>query len=175
MTSMTTDTVKIPATGSYRIDPAHSTISFATRHLFGLAPVHGTFRLRDGHIVVADPLAGSSARATISATSFDTGVAARDATIRSATYLDVANHPDIGFASTGLELVEDRWVLHGSLTVRGRTRPVDVHLEDLRPDGHRLRLRAVGRVDRYEFGITAGRGITGRRLTLRLDLAADRG
>jgi hypothetical protein len=51
--------------GDYRIDQA--TVRFTTRHVFGIAPVHGTFQLRSGHIHVTDPVDGSTARATITA------------------------------------------------------------------------------------------------------------
>ncbi len=175
MTTTTTQPVTVPAAGTYRIDPERSTVSFTTRHMFGLAPVRGTFRLRSGHIRIAgEPAAptGSSAGATIAADSFHTGTAARDTQIRSASYLDTDRHPDIVFSSTGLERRADGWVLCGTLTVRGTTRPVDVRVVSLAPDGPGLRLRAQARVDRYEFGITAGRGITGRRLTLTLDVLA---
>ena len=40
---MATATVQIPATGTYRIDPSGSSVSFTTRHLFGLGVVRGTF------------------------------------------------------------------------------------------------------------------------------------
>jgi polyisoprenoid-binding protein YceI len=172
MTTTTTDPVTIPAAGTYRIDPDRSTVSFATRHLLGLAPVRGTFRLRSGHIRVAAEPAGSEAGATIAAESFHTGTTARDTQIRSATYLDTDRHPDIVFASTGLEQRADGWVLLGTLTVRGRTRPLDVRILSLTPADGGLRLRARARVDRYAFGITAGRGIAGRRLTLTLDVLA---
>ncbi|HEY7598016.1 MAG TPA: YceI family protein [Actinophytocola sp.] len=172
MTSTTTDTVAIPATGEYRVDPDRSTISFATRHLFGLAPVRGTFRLRDGHIRVAGDPAGSAARAVVAADSFHTGSNARDTEVRSAHYLDVDRHPDIVFASTDLERTEGGWVLHGTLTVRGRTNPVPVRILSLATAGQGVRLRARARVDRYAFGITAGRGLAGRRLTLTLDVVA---
>jgi polyisoprenoid-binding protein YceI len=174
MISTATTPVTVPAAGTYRIDRAHSSITFATRHLFGLAPVRGTFRLRDGHIHVADPLSGSTARAVVAADSFHTGSAARDRQIRSARYLDAAGHPDIAFASTALAREGDGWVLRGSLTVRGRTCPVDVRVLSLHPAGPVLRLRGQARVDRHDFGITAGRGITGRRLTLTLDVVAAR-
>jgi polyisoprenoid-binding protein YceI len=174
MTSTATTPVTIPAAGTYRIDRARSSITFATRHLFGLAPVRGTFRLRDGHVHVADPPAGSTARVVIAADSFHTGTAARDRQVRSARYLDAAGHPDIVFASTALARAGDGWVLHGSLTVRGRTCPVAVEVFSLHPAGGGLRLRGRARVDRYAFGIAAGRGITGRRLTLTLDVVAGR-
>jgi polyisoprenoid-binding protein YceI len=172
MTTTTTQPVTVPAAGTYRIDPERSTVSFATRHLFGLGPVRGTFRLRSGHVRIAAEPAESSAAATIAAASFHTGSAARDTQIRSASYLDTDRHPDIVFASTGLERHDDGWVLRGTLTVRGTTRPVDVRVVSLAPHAAGLRLRAQARVDRYEFGITAGRGITGRRLTLTVDVLA---
>ena len=46
--------VQIPAAGIYQLDPAASTVTFATRHIFGLAPVKGTFRLVSGQITIAD-------------------------------------------------------------------------------------------------------------------------
>jgi polyisoprenoid-binding protein YceI len=169
-----TDTVTIPVSGGYRLNTDLSTVSFATRHMFGLGPVNGTFRLRDGHVHVIDPVQGTSVRATISAGSFDTGLSARDVAVRSAQYLDAENHPDITFASTGLDQVDGRWTLYGSLTVRGRTRPIEVRVDEVRQHGPRLRLRATASVDRYEFGITAMKGVTGRHLTLGLDITADR-
>ncbi|MBK1783176.1 YceI family protein [Prauserella cavernicola] len=164
----------LPAHGDYRVDPEGSTISFVTRHLFGLAPVRGTFALGEGHIHVADPVSGSSARASIPATSFDTGNAARDSVVRSTQYLAADEHPHITFASTGVSETEGRWTLHGALTVRGQTRPLDVLVERADVGEGTVNLTATAEVDRYEFGITAQKGMTGRRLTLTLDLVAVR-
>jgi len=171
-TSTTTEPVTIPAAGGYRIDPARSTVTFSTRHLFGLAPVRGTFRLRSGHIQVDRP-ERSTAEATVAAESFHTGTPARDTQVRSAAYLDADRHPDIVFASTGLSRSGDDWVLEGTLTVRGQTRPLSLRVLSLSPEESGLRLSAATRVDRYEFGITAGRGITGRRLSLSLDVVGE--
>ncbi len=168
---MTTVTVETPTEGTYRIDPAESTISFTTRHMFGLGAVHGTFALRTGEVRVADPVAGSTVRATVAAGSIDTGVAARDKTVRSRQYLDTDNHPDIVFAADGA--VEDGgWVLRGTLTVRGRTEPLDVRIDEVRVLGDRLQLRASAEVDRYKWGVTAMKGMTGRRLRFGLALVA---
>lgn len=166
--------VQIPVAGAYRVDAGASTISFTTKHMLGLGTVRGTFALRDGHIDVADPVSASSVRATVAAGSIDTGVDARDRTVRSATYLDAEHHPHFGFVSTGVEQSGGRWVLRGSLTVRGVSRPVDVHVEEVAADGPRLRVVATAVVDRYAFGITAMRGMTGRRLSLRLEIVAEK-
>lgn len=175
MTSTTTDPVTIPTAGDYRIDPSSTTVSFTTRHLFGLARVRGTFRLRDGHIQVADPVAGSSVRATIAAESFHTGTSGRDTTVVSATYLDAERHPNIVFASTGITRVDGDWVLRGSLTVRGATCPLDLRVTRVREDRSGLALSATAQVDRYAFGITAMKGMAGRRLSITLDITATRG
>jgi polyisoprenoid-binding protein YceI len=167
----TTEIGTLPA-GDYRIDPARSTVTFTTRHVFGLASVRGTLRLRDGHLHVAEPPAESSAQATISVTSFDTGNSLRDNTVRSAQYLDAEAHPAIVFASTGLEDADGHWVLHGSLTVRGLTRGIEVRIDAAKTEGSGVRVGATGRVDRYEFGVTKMKGMTGRWLTVRLDLVA---
>jgi polyisoprenoid-binding protein YceI len=174
MDSADSRAVEIPASGDYRIDGQRCTVTFTTRHVFGLAPVRGTFRLRDGDVRVADPPADSSVRVTVSAGSFDTGTSARDVAVRSAQYLDTEHHPDITFTSTRLAQVGDRWVLHGSLTVRGRTNAVEVRIDEIHPSGTGLRLSASARVDRYGFGITAMKGFAGRYLALRLDVVASR-
>ena len=71
---MATATVQIPATGTYRIDPAGSSVSFTTRHLFGLGVVRGTFGVLSGEVTIADPVTASTARAVIDAASFSGGV-----------------------------------------------------------------------------------------------------
>lgn len=174
MTSTITASVTIPVAGHYRLDPERTTITFGTRHLFGLGAVRGGFRLREGTIRVRDPLEASSATATISAASFQTGTMGRDVSVRSPRFLDAEHHPGITFTSTGLDRDDVGWVLRGALTVRGTTRPLDVRVEQLRQDGTRLRLTATASVDRYAFGITALRGLAGRRLRLTLDVTADK-
>lgn len=168
-----TETIRIPAVGTYRIEPAESTISFATRHMFGLAPVRGTFALREGVVRVADPAETSTVVATVAAGSIDTGVGARDNTVRSKQYLDVERHPDITFVAHRV-VRDEGWVLRGSLTVCGRTEPLDVRVDEVRTADGRLHLRAGAEVDRYAWGITAMRGMTGRRLRFTLSLVATR-
>ncbi|NYI92574.1 polyisoprenoid-binding protein YceI [Amycolatopsis endophytica] len=174
MTDTTSGTVEVPAAGTYRLDASRSALSFTTRHFFGLGPVRGTFRIREGRLTVADPVASSSVLATIDAASIDTGNSARDRTVRSGQYLETDRHADITFASTGLEQSGGQWVLHGTLTVRGTSGPLDVQVESAEVQGPRLRLRATSRVDRYAFGVTAMKGMTGRYLDLRLEVVAER-
>ena len=166
--------IAAPAPGTYRIDAARSAITFTTRHLFGLGAVRCHFELRDGEIRVTDPVHESSARAKISAASFHTGNASRDSAVRSARLLDTGAHPDITFISRRLDQAGGRWVLRGLLSVRGKAHPVNLLIEEARPAGRDLHLRASVRLDRYDFGITKARGLAARHLTGRLDIVAHR-
>jgi polyisoprenoid-binding protein YceI len=161
--------IEAPALGAYRIEPSESTIEFVTRHFFGLAPVRGTFALREGVVHVADPVEASMVRATIDAGSFDTGLAARDKAVRSSPYLDTAQYSDITFVANS---VDPNQVMRGTLTVCGRTEPLEVRVDEVRVLGERLQLRASAEVDRYRWGITAMRGMAGRRLRFTLSLVA---
>jgi polyisoprenoid-binding protein YceI len=80
--------------------------------------------------------------------------------------LDAAHHPRVEFRGQRLEVEPGggpehvRGKLHGTLTVRGRTAPVDVAVEaDRGPDGWRVRGRA--RVKQTDLGITPFSGFGG--------------
>lgn len=166
--------VESPPEGDYRIDPGRSSVSFTTRHMFGLGKVRGSFHLEEGWIHVADPVGESSARATIAAASVDTGNSTRDSMLRSPTYLDTQAHPHITFTSTGLRQDSGTWTLHGTLTVRGTAGPVELRVERAETDGAVVSLTARCRIDRYAFGITKMKGMTGRWQEMLLDLTAKR-
>ena len=150
------------APGRYEIDTERSTVTFRTRHMFGLAPVRGTVAVRAGTIDLAEPAAASSVQVEIDAATFHTGNERRDENVRSARYLDVAHHPVMTFASERV----DGDALVGTLTVRGVTRPVRLAIEEPEFDLAPLSFHATTIIDRFAFGLTADRGMTGRHLHL---------
>lgn len=151
-----------PQLGRYRIDPDGSSVTFRTRHLFGLAPVRGRFTIRAGTVDVTEPLTSSRIYTEIEAASFRTGNPVRDAQVRSAQFLAAAEHPVLAFSSEGL----DGQVLAGTLTVRGVSRRVSVLTEVTGADRRSFTARATVRIDRYDFGVTASRGLAGRYLDI---------
>ncbi|WP_369215156.1 YceI family protein [Streptomyces flavofungini] len=163
-----------PKSGTYTIDTQASTVRFRTRSVFGLFPVHGTFGLARGSVVVAEPAEASAVEATLHADAFDSGLRRRDEHVRSADYLDAARHPEILFRSTGLRRHGRGAVLNGRLTVRGVTRAVDVEVREIAAEGRRLTARGTAVVDRYDFGLTKAKGMTGRRLVIELEISASR-
>jgi len=169
-----TATVQIPATGTYRLDPAASSITFATRHMFGLGGVHGTFRPISGEITIADPVTSSTASAVVDAASFHTGGAARDKDVKSANFLHVTEHPQISFTSTELVQDGDRWLLRGQITVKGRSAPAELAITEARADAAGLLLKATTSVDRYSHGLTKKKGLAGRYLEMEITARAIR-
>jgi polyisoprenoid-binding protein YceI len=164
----------LPAAGAYEIDPAASAVRFETRAVFGLLPVRGTFTVGHGRITVADPVEESSVHVVVETASFDSGNRKRDDHVRSSDYLDAARHPEIDFRSLRLERSGDEATLHGELTVRGVTRPVAVGLGPAEHEDGRMTATGTATVDRYAFGVTRARGMTGRRLRIALEVVAHR-
>ncbi|MEH6374632.1 YceI family protein [Streptomyces sp. KLMMK] len=163
-----------PLPGVYRIDPEASRIRFRMRALFGLFPVKGTLSVAHGRIVVEEPESASTVEAVIPVDSFSSGHAQRDRHVRSADYLDSALHPEIRFRGGDVRRADDGVTVHGELTVRGVARSVVLTLSQVVADGSRLTLQATAVVDRYAFGVTHAKGMTGRRLRIALDVVAVR-
>jgi len=156
----------IPRPGRYEIDISSSAVTFRTRHLFGLAPVRGSFAIRAGTIDVDEPLACSSAFVQIDAASFRTGNGQRDDQVRSERLLDTDRYPVITFRSEGA----DGLALTGMLTVRNVTMPVTLSIEQTAARARWFNARASTRIDRNEFGVTAYRGIAGRYLDMTIEV-----
>jgi polyisoprenoid-binding protein YceI len=167
-------TVQVPAAGTYRLDPQASSISFATRHFFGLGGVTGTFRLVSGEITIADPVTSSSASAVIDAASFHTGNAARDKDVKSANFLHAGEHPQITFATSDVALDDGRWLVRGQITVRGTTTPAELIVTESRTDENGLFVKATTQIDRYAHGLTKKKGLAGRHLDLTITAHATR-
>jgi polyisoprenoid-binding protein YceI len=147
---------------TWQIDPTHSTIEFAVKHMM-FTTVRGRFKEFRGTIRADEQNPDQSVvEVEIAAASLDTGTADRDAHLRSADFLDVENHPTITFRSKRVEGAHkqegDQFRLTGDLTIRGTTLEVtlDCVFEGIGKDpwgGTRAGSRATGRLDRREWGL----------------------
>ncbi|MEW1724813.1 YceI family protein [Streptomyces sp. NPDC093109] len=117
-------------TGDYTIDASHSTISFTVRHAM-VTNVRGSFSDHEGslHLDGSAP-ANSSASIDVSIASVDTGVADRDAHLRSGDFFDADTFPRMTFRSTSVEQLDaETYRLVGDLTIKDVTKPVTIDLE----------------------------------------------
>ncbi len=106
-TETLTPTEREQLTGTYTIDASHSRIGFVARHAM-VTKVRGGFNDFAGTITIdgANPTR-SGAEVTIEAASIDTRNADRDAHLRSNDFFAMDDHPQLRFASTGVEQVDD--------------------------------------------------------------------
>lgn len=172
------------ATEKWEIDGSHSGIYFSVRHMV-VAKVRGQFARWSGHFTAENgDLSRASVNVIIDASSLDTGVAERDAHLKSPDFFDVANHPEIKFASKHVEKQNDEALrLTGDLTIRGVTREVvlDVEYAGRTKDpwgNERAGFTAKAAVDRKDFGLTwnqvleAGGVMVGDRISIEIEVEA---
>jgi polyisoprenoid-binding protein YceI len=146
-------------TRSFRIDQAHSEVTFRVRHL--LTRVRGRFSDFEGSVAfdISRPEA-SSVTLTIQAASIDTNQADRDQHLRSADFFDVDVFPTLTFVSTDVTADgADRYRVSGALTIHGVSRSVEllvVFLGVARDAwGHeRLAFEAETTINRKDYGLT---------------------
>jgi len=115
---------------SWQIDPSHTRANFSVRHMM-IANVYGQFDKVSGIVNYdeANPTK-STVDVKIEAASIQTHDEKRDAHLRSADFLDVAQHPDLIFKSQRVELISDTTGrVYGDLTIRGVSKPVTLNVE----------------------------------------------
>jgi polyisoprenoid-binding protein YceI len=137
--------------GSWILDPARSEVRLESRHTWGLRPLHGVFRQVTGNGTVTE--AGQvTGTLTVGAGSVDTKNKMRDKDLRSAKLFDVASHPDITYTVDGMQPASGGVRVTGSLTVRGRTRPLS--FDATVSAAGEVQLDAEVPVNRADFGLT---------------------
>jgi polyisoprenoid-binding protein YceI len=170
----------------WQIDSSHSGIQFTVRHLV-IAKVRGQFSRWTGTLQApGSDFAKASLDVVIDASSIDTGVADRDAHLRSADFFDVERYPEITFKSTTVtQTAADRLRVNGALTIKDVTRDVVLDVEVLGqakdPWGNeRAAFSATTSIDRREFGLTwnqvleTGGVMVGDRIDITIDIEAVR-
>jgi polyisoprenoid-binding protein YceI len=142
----------------WNIDPTHTEIGFSVRHL-GISNVRGRFQKFEGTVETDAAGAPTAVSVSIDAASVDTNVVDRDNHLRSADFLDVANHPAITYRSRKISRLSDReFDVSGDLTIHGVTRTVSFRIEAETPmkdpwGYRRVAATAAGKLNRKEFGL----------------------
>jgi len=139
-------------TGEWVLDPRNSSVRLKSKSM-GLIPVHGVFREVSGSGTVS-PDGKASGTFLVAAASIDTQNTKRDTHLRSADFFDSDNHPDISFTADDIRPSGRGVAVTGTLTVRGRTRPLSFDATASVPGDGEVWLDAEVRVHRADFGIT---------------------
>jgi len=137
-------------TGTWILDPVHSTIGFELPYLAGT--FRGSFTDVDAKLT-ADSLSGSARVASVDVK--DENLAAH---LQSPEFFDVERHPELTFASDSIERSADELKVHGEITIRGITKPVELAGTIAGPitdafGNERVNVKLETTVDRTEFGL----------------------
>src|SRR5260221_10120698 len=172
------------ATERWEIDSSHSSLHFSVRHLV-IAKVRGSFARWSGTIQVPDgDFSKATVAVTIDASSIDTGVADRDAHLKSPDFFDAAQHAELRFVGKRVEPRSGAEIdVVGDLTIKGITREVVLRVEQhgqaKDPWGNvRAAFTAKTSIDRKDFGLTwnqvleTGGVMVGDRVDIEADIEA---
>jgi polyisoprenoid-binding protein YceI len=162
------------AADEYKIDPVHSRVGFAVKHMV-VNTVHGRFTDYNGSILYDDKDPSKSlVNVTIKTASINTDNNGRDTDLRSANFLDTEKFPEITFKSKSVEKKGDGLVAHGTLTIRGVSKDVDMPFTLSGPidtgRGKLLGAEAGLTINRQDYGVAWSRSMAGGELVVGNDV-----
>jgi len=182
MSITTSATTAIP-TGTWSVDPAHSSVGFGVKHM-GIATVRGEFGDFEGTLEIGDDLSSARAFGAVKVQSVDTGEPQRDDHLRSPDFFDAAQFPELRFESTSIEALDDEeFRITGQLSIHGVTNEIVLHADvqgtDTDPWGNeRVGLEVTGQLSRGDYGMQfnqmlgSGNMLVGDKVKLVLDISA---
>ncbi len=180
---MSTITSTAVPTGTWTIDPAHSKVGFAVKHM-GIATVRGEFTDFQGTLESGEDLSSAKVYGTVKTQSVDTNEPQRDEHLRSPDFFNAAQYPELTFESTSIEALDDEeFQITGQLTIHGVTNEIVLHAEaqgtDIDPWGNeRVGLEVTGQLSRGDYdmkfnqALGSGNMLVADKVKLALDISA---
>ncbi len=144
---------------TWKIDPAHSEVSFKVKHLV-ISTVVGNFKSFDATVKTNnEDFSDAVIKFEADVNSINTKNEQRDAHLKYADFFDAVNHPKMTFVSTSVKKISDfELEVIGNLTIRGITREVKLDViyngtvsgfGDSQVAGFEVR----GKINRFDFGL----------------------
>lgn len=149
------------ATKNWVIDPSHSEIQFKIKHLM-ITNVTGSFNIFQVSVQTEEEdFMKAKVSFTADVVSISTGNEQRDGHLKSAEFFDAATYPQVKFAATKYENVDNdgSYELYGDLTIRDITKNIklDVEFGGVVKDGYgntKAGFSINGKINRKDFGLT---------------------
>ena len=144
---------------TWMVDQAHSKIQFSVKHLL-ITNATGNFNEFSSSFKQGEEdFSGSEIEFTALAKSINTGIADRDAHLRSADFFDADNFPELKFVSSSFTKIDDEnYILKGDFTIRNITKPIELMGElggtVIDPWGNqRVGFELSGVIDRFDYDL----------------------
>ena len=141
--------------GTWTIDPPHTTIEFHVTYA-GVVTVKGRAPFVSGTIQGGTEPAIEGTVSVAALTTFDE---TRDTHLRSPDFFDAERYPELRFVSTSVESRDGDVIVRGDLTIRGVTKPAELRGTLTGPvtdpwGRERIGLDLAVTVDRTDFGVS---------------------
>lgn len=108
--------------GIWKLDPTHSSASFAVKHM-AVATFRGRFERFDAWLIVGEDSA--ELLGVVDVSSLLVKDENLQSHLRSPDFFDLERYPEITYSSTSIRRQGDELILDGELTIKGRTRAVE--------------------------------------------------
>lgn len=183
MSTQLNNTVNESVTSTiWTLDPAHSRLEFSAKHMV-ISSVKGHFNSYNVNVrTYGDDFKTAEIDVIIDAGSIDTGNSDRDNHLKSDNFFNAEQYPAITFRGSSVRQVdEEHYVVLGYLTIRGISKPVDLHVEyggrvnD--PWGNlRTGFSLSGSIDRFDYDLKwnalmdTGGAIVGKTIKINADI-----
>jgi polyisoprenoid-binding protein YceI len=151
----TTTEIRRTLTGTWQLDPVHSSVGFEVPYLVGT--FKGQFRDVRAQLVVDDSAATLEGAAKVDSVDVkDENLAAH---LQSPDFFDAERHPELRFTANDIDLDSENVLARGELTIKGITRPVEVTGTLTAPilDAYgkeRIGVELSTTVDRHDFDVS---------------------
>lgn len=154
-TTTTTTEIRQTLTGTWQLDPVHSSVGFEVPYLVGT--FKGQFRDVQAQLVVDDSEATLEGAAKVDSVDVkDENLAAH---LQSPDFFDAERHPELRFTARDIDLDSEKVLARGELTIKGITKPVEVTGTLTSPivDAYgreRIGLELSTAVDRHDYQVS---------------------
>lgn len=149
----TTTTTSLP-TGTWQLDPVHSTVGFQVAYMGG--HFKGTFRDVEAELAVEETARLSGKAKVASVDVKDENLSAH---LQSPDFFDAERYPELTFVAEGLRFEGEQVSGEGEITIKGVPKPLEISGTYAGPladafGGERVRLTLRATLDRTEFGVS---------------------
>lgn len=151
----TTTELRRTLTGTWQLDPVHSSVGFEVPYLVGT--FKGQFRQTRAHLVVDDSEAILEGSAIVESVDVkDENLAAH---LQSPDFFDAERHPELRFTARDIDLDSEDVRARGELTIKGITKAVEVTGTLTAPivdayGNERIGLELSTTVNRHDFDVS---------------------
>jgi polyisoprenoid-binding protein YceI len=155
MSATAVDTATHLPVGTWKLDPTHSSASFAVKHM-GVSTFRGRFEQFDAALTV-DESGAAEFVGSVRADSIVVKDENLQAHLGSPDFFDTERYPELSFRSRSLRREGEKLVLDGELTIKDQTHPVEAQGTITGPTetlgGVRLGVTLETIIDRTQYGL----------------------